>query len=44
MFTEININTCLCNAYYAKDKEEDTIIKFIKDLAKDTIINVYKVI
>ena len=40
MFTAININTRFGYAYYAKDKEADTIIEFIKDLEKKTIINV----
>ena len=38
--TAININTRFGYAYYSKDKESSTIINFIKDLEKKTIINV----
>lgn len=40
LFTAININTRFGYVYYGKDKEQDTIIKFIKDLEKKTEINV----
>jgi hypothetical protein len=40
LFTAININTRFGYAYYGKDKEASTIINFIKDLEKKTIINV----
>jgi hypothetical protein len=40
LFTAININTRFGYAYYAKDKESSTIINFITDLEKKTIINV----
>ena len=40
MFTAINITTRFGYAYYAKDKEAETIIKFIQDLEKKTVINV----
>lgn len=40
LFTAININTRFGYVYYGKDKEQDTIIDFIKDLEKKTNINV----
>ena len=40
LFTAININTRFGYAYYAKDKEMTTILKFIKDMEKKTEINV----
>ena len=40
LFTAININTRYAYAYKAKDKESNTIINFIKDMEKKTIINV----
>jgi hypothetical protein len=40
LFTAININTRFGYAYYGKDKESNTIINFIKDLEKKSIINV----
>ena len=40
LFTAININTRFGYAYYSKDKEAETIIKFIKDLEKKSVINV----
>ena len=40
LFTAININTRFGYAYYGKDKESETIIKFIKELEQKTIINV----
>ena len=40
LFTAININTRFGYAYWAKDKESETIINFIKDLEKKTEINV----
>ena len=40
IFTAININTRFGYAYYAKDKEMQTILKFIKDMEKKTEINV----
>lgn len=40
LFTAININTRFAYAYYSKDKEAETIIKFIKDLEKKSVINV----
>ena len=40
MFTAININSHFGYAYCAKDREADTIIKFIKYLEIKSIINV----
>ena len=40
LFTAININTRFGYVYYSKDKEAETIIKFIKDLESKSIINV----
>jgi len=40
LFTAININTRFGYAYYGKDKESETIINFIKDLEKKSVINV----
>jgi hypothetical protein len=40
LFTAINVNTRFGFAYWAKDKESETIINFIKDLEKKTEINV----
>ena len=40
LFTAININTRFGYVYYGKDKKQDTIIDFIKDLEKKTNINV----
>ena len=39
LFTAININTRFVYAYYGKNKDMDTIINFIKDMEKKTIIN-----
>ena len=39
LFTVININTRFGYAYYAKDIEMPTILKFVKDMEKKTEIN-----
>ena len=39
LFTAININTRFAYAYYAKDKEMDTILKMIEKMEKVTVIN-----
>ncbi len=39
LFTAININTRYAYAYYSKDKSMNTIMEFIKDMEKKTVIN-----
>ena len=39
LFTAININTRFVYAYYGKNKDMNTIINFLKDMEKKTIIN-----
>ncbi len=39
LFTAINVNTRYAYAYYAKNKEMNTILDMLKDMEKKTVIN-----
>jgi hypothetical protein len=39
LFTAININSRYAYAYFSKDKKMDTILNFLKDMEKKTVIN-----
>ena len=39
LFTAINVNTRFAYAYYGKDKEMETVLEWIKQMEKETVIN-----